>query len=496
MNKFKINSGTMNIIKKISITITSLLFAVAPASAQNKEKCEKPNIIYILADDMGYGDLSCYGQTHFQTPNIDKMAQNGIKFNHFYAGSALCAPSRCSLMTGKHTGHARIRANFAATNNRIALLPEDTTIPELLKSVGYSTGMFGKWGLGELGSEGTPTRKGFDEFFGYINQKHAHFYYYPELQHNEEPYSIPENQNGNRGIYTHDLIHQKAKEYIRQKAKSGNPFFVYLAYTPPHAELDVPEDDLSKFRGKFQETPFPETPSKGYRAQPEPFAAFCGMITRLDRHVGEIIALIDELKLNKNTIIIFTSDNGPHEEGGANPEFFNSNGGLRGIKRDLYDGGIREPMIMKWDGTIKPMQVTNHIAAAYDIMPTICDLVKIPVPAGCDGISFLPLLQGKSQQNKHEYLYWELGENSAFKQAVRIGDFKGVRYGTKKSIEIYNIINDPKESIDLSGSQPDLVAKVTNCFNTAHSEDPNFPMKDIAKSNKKKVAIDPDDNTR
>ena len=475
---------------QLTIGLAASLVSMPALKSKN---IQKPNIIYILADDLGYGDLSCYGQKHFNTPNIDRMAQNGIKFNHFYAGSALSAPSRCSLMTGKHTGHAQIRANFSVSNDRVVLRREDVTIPELLKKAGYNTGMFGKWGLGEMGTQGTPIKKGFDEFFGYINQKDAHFYYYPKLQKNEEDFIIPENQNGNRGVYTQDLIHQKAKEYIRNQAKSGKPFFAYLAYIPPHAELDVPEDDLSKYRGKFTETPFAEAPGKGYRAQPEPFAAFCGMITRLDRQVGEIIALVNELKLNKNTIIVFTSDNGPHEEGGANPEFFNSNGGLRGIKRDLYDGGIRAPMIVKWDGVIKPKQQTNHIAANYDIMPTICEAANIAIPTDCDGYSFLPLLKGKKQATKHKYLYWELGEKSPYKQAVRFGEYKGVRYGTQKPIQIFNIINDPKESTDLASSRPDLVETVSEYFKEAHIDNQNYPMIDSGKSRKKGVASDPDD---
>ena len=470
---------------------------VSPAHAQKQKRnsSDKPNIIYILADDLGYGDLSCYVQQRFETPNLDRMARNGMLFTQNYAGNALSAPSRCCLMTGKHSGHTRIRANFSHDGSRVALLPEDVTIPELLKSAGYATGMFGKWGLGELETEGTPTRKGFDEFFGYINQKHAHFYYFPYLQHNEEQYDIPENQNGRRGVYTHDLIHARAKEYITRQAESGKPFFAYLAYTLPHSELDVPEDDLSKFRGKYPETPFPGSESKGYRPQPEPKAAFMGMITRLDRHVGEILDLVRELGIEKNTIVIFTSDNGPHEEGGADPVFFNSNGGLRGIKRDLFDGGIREPMIVQWKGVVKKGSRTDHMTAFWDVMPTFCELAGVEVPDACDGESFLGVLKGVDEPSADRVFYWELGELGPFRRALRMGDFKAVQYGLSKPVQIYDIVHDRAETRDLAAERPDLVARAQELFEEMHVESPAFPMKDSVKKKKKKptVVFDRDD---
>lgn len=466
-----------------AFTLTTGCFFSLAAHTQSAIQENQPNIIYILADDLGYGDLSCYGQQHFETPNIDRLAAEGIRFTQHYAGSALSAPSRCSLMTGKHTGHSRIRGNFSASNKRINLTEDDVTIPELLKKAGYSTGMFGKWGLGELGTVGTPNKKGFDEFFGYVNQKHAHFYYYPTLQYNEKQYEVKGNQKDSRGQYNHDLIHSKAKEYITNQAKNGAPFFAYLAYTLPHSELDVPEDDLKKFLGKFDETPFLGSESKGYKPQPTPFAAFCAMITRLDRHVGEIMSLVKELEIDDNTLIIFTSDNGPHKEGGADPMFFNSNGSMRGIKRDLYDGGIREPMIVRWKNTISEGQTTDAVTAFWDVMPTLCDIAHIETPKDIDGISFLPVLKGKELPAR-EYLYWELGEKTSFKQAVRMGDYKAVRYGLKNKIEIYDIVEDKSESTDLSNTRQDLVQKAMKIFAEAHMEDPNFPMKDYVKKNK------------
>jgi len=473
------------------IGLTGLMIAVGSGALAEKKSENKPNIIYILADDLGYGDISCYGQKHYSTPNIDRMAAEGMMFTQHYAGSALSAPSRCALMTGMHTGHARIRANFSATDSRVGLKTSDITIPELLKTAGYHTGMFGKWGLGELGTEGTPTRKGFDEFFGYVNQKHAHFYYFPCLQHNEDQVLIPENVQ-HRSVYTHDLIHSKAKEYITEQANAGKPFFAYLAYTLPHSELDVPEDDLSKFRGKFPETPYHESLSKGYRAQSEPKAAFAAMVSRLDRHVGEILSMLKELGIEDNTIVVFTSDNGPHDAGGADPLFFNGNAGMRGIKRDLYEGGISEPMIVKWSGTIKAGAKSDHLSAFWDVMPTLCEIADIETPRHCDGTSFLPTLKGMKQSNDRT-LYWELGEKSLFKQAVRMGNYKAVRYGLKNKVQIYDISKDRKEQNDIATSNPELVAKALELFSSMRHEDLNFPMKDNAKTGRNTKSIDPDD---
>ncbi|MCR5713958.1 MAG: arylsulfatase [Bacteroidales bacterium] len=438
---------------------------------------ERPNIIYIMADDLGYGDLSCYGQRHFQTPNIDSLASRGMRFTQFYAGTAISAPSRCSLMTGKYTGHTRIRDNFSVTNQRVPLHEEDVTIAEKMKEAGYTAGMFGKWGLGELGTTGVPTKQGFDEFFGYINQRDAHSYYPLRLQHNEENIYFSRNENDGRGLYSHDTIHYMAKRFIRRNLEQGQPFVAFLTYTIPHAELTVPEDTLNPFIGRFEENPFIAGPSSTYRTQVNPRAAFAAMVTRLDAHVGEIIQILREFGAEENTIVIFTSDNGPHREGGGDPEFFGSSGGLRGIKADLYEGGIREPMIVCWPGHVAAGTESGFVGAFWDIMPTFCELAGVKAPADCDGISFLPTLRGKTQKN-NRVLYWELRTRGAFKQAVRMGDMKAVRYGTTAPVQIYDLSSDLTESKDLAAERPDLVEKATGYFTSMRTENPDFPMQD------------------
>lgn len=453
--------------------------AVLPlmTGCQANAPAEKPNIIYILADDLGYGDLSCFGQTHFQTPNIDQMASEGMRFTQFYAGTAISAPSRCALMTGKYSGHGRIRDNFSVTNQRVPLLDEDITVAEKLKEQGYTTGMFGKWGLGELGTTGVPTKQGFDEFFGYINQRDAHSYYPLRLQHNEENIEFPGNANGQRQLYSHDTIHYMAKQFIKRQLESKQPFAAFLTYTIPHAELVVPEDTLNPFIGKFEETPFVAGFNSTYKSQTHPKAAFVAMVTRLDQHVGEILALLKEYGADENTIVIFTSDNGPHIEGGADPYFFNSNGGLRGIKADLYEGGIREPMIARWPNHIAAGTESDCVAAFWDVMPTFCELAGAEAPADCDGVSFLPALQGKKYKNDR-VMYWELRTRGAFKQAVRMGDIKAVRYGLTSPVEIYDLSKDASETTDLAAESPEYVEKATSYFATMRTDNPDFPMRD------------------
>ncbi|MCC8089317.1 MAG: arylsulfatase [Rikenellaceae bacterium] len=465
--------------KKI-LGISGIVMATVPlmngCAEVKAEEPPKPNIIYILADDLGYGDLSCYGQQHFQTPNLDRMADEGIKFTQHYAGASMSAPSRCALMTGMHTGHATIRDNFSATRERVPLTPEDVTIAKLFQNEGYSTAMFGKWGLGELNTTGVPTEQGFDKFFGYINQRDAHSYYPVQLQCNTGNVELAENENGQHGIYSHDLIHDKAMKYIREQAESEAPFLVFLTYTLPHAELLVPDDDLMKFVGKFPEVPYPGGQGgERYLPQPYPKAAYAGMVTRLDRNVGELFDLLKELGIDDNTIVMFTSDNGPHQEGGNDPEFFNSSGGLRGIKRSFYEGGIREPMIVRWPEKIQPGTVTDHISAFWDVMPTMCEIAGIGYPDNIDGVSFLPVLKGAEMDDKDHILYWELNEGPRFKQAVRMGDYKAIRHGLENQVEIYNLKNDVAETIDISDSNPELVEQALNYFATMRTDNPNFP---------------------
>lgn len=425
-------------------------------------KKRKPNIIFILADDLGYGDLSCYGQQKFQTPNIDRLATEGKRFTQTYAGSTVCAPSRCSLMTGLHQGHARVRGN---RRGGVPLLPEDTTIAENLQKAGYKTAMFGKWGLGENGSTGAPNSQGFDEFLGYTDQVHAHSYYTDYLWHNDRKITVDKTK------YTHDLFAQAGLDFIRQH--KDEPFFLYLPFTIPHASIEVPEDSLAEFRGKFPDKPWTggKTP---YFLQQTPHAAYAAMVTRMDRDVGRITALLKELKLDEKTLVFFTSDNGPSVEGGSDPQFFQNTAGLRGVKRDLYEGGIRVPMIARWTGKIKAGQTSDQPWAFWDVLPTLAAVAEIDAPKNTDGISVLPTLTGKGKQKQHDYLYWEFYERG-FQQAVRMGDWKGIRLEQGKPIELYNLRADREEKNNVAAENPSVVKQIEDIMRTAHISSPDFP---------------------
>ena len=390
---------------------------LVPACQGQTVQKQKPNIIYILADDLGYGDLSCYGQKHFQTPNIDKMAREGMLFTRHYAGCTVCAPSRSSLMTGLTTGHTPVRGNLEMTEEGQWPLPANTiTIPKLLKEAGYVTGAFGKWGLGYPGSEGDPNKQGFDEFYGFNCQRMAHNYYPDHLWDNQKKETLQGNTGNKFEQYAPELIHKRALQFMERNR--DKPFFMYYPTTIPHAELMVPKEYLEKYRGKFPpEKQFQGTDFGGknfrqgpYGSQPETHAAFAAMVTLLDEKVGEIFAKLKELGLEKNTIVLFSSDNGPHLEGGADPDYFDSNGPLKGYKRDLYEGGIREPMIAWWPGKIKEGSTSDHISAFWDVMPTLNEIAGIKSSGKIDGISFLPTLLGKEGQKNHETLYWEFHE--------------------------------------------------------------------------------------
>ncbi len=448
------------------IALTGLaLFNVLSLTAQHK-----PNIIYILADDLGYGDLSCYGQKHFKTPYIDKLASQGMLFTQHYAGCAVCAPSRSSLMTGLTTGHTPIRGNKSCQPEGQYPLPDQSfTLAEMLKAAGYVTGAFGKWGLGSPGSEGDPNKQGFDQFYGYNCQSLAHNYYPDHLWDNQTKVILNGNSGTESNEYAPALIHQRALQFIeKNKDKS---FFLFYPTTIPHAELVAPEENMNAYRGKF----LPERSYKGvdpgskgfrkgpYRSQKETHAAFAAMVTLLDQQVGEIVARLKELGLDKNTIIIFTSDNGPHLEGGADPDYFDSNGPLKGYKRDLYEGGIREPMIVNWQGKIAAGSKTDLISAFWDIMPTFADIAGVKSPGKIDGISFLPTLLGKPGQRTHESMYWEFHENNG-RQAVREGDWKLVRYNVsipeKITTELYNLKTDPGEENNIAAQNPKIVKEM------------------------------------
>ena len=463
----------MNRFKTILLGLTQIAGLSAIA--------QKPNIIYILADDLGYGDLSCYGQKHFQTPNIDKMAKEGLLFTQHYAGCTVCAPSRSSLMTGLNTGHTPIRGNKEVTEEGQWPLPGKTiTIPKLLKEAGYVTGAFGKWGLGFPGSEGDPNKQGFDIFFGFNCQRLAHNYYPDHLWDNQKKLMLEGNTGDKFTQYAPELIHQRALQFM-EKNKS-HPFFLYYPTTIPHAELMVPKQYLEKFRGKF----VPEKSFKGalpgdkgfregsYGTQPETHATFAAMVTLLDEKVGEIFAKLKELGLEKNTIVLFSSDNGPHLEGGGDPDYFDSNGPLKGYKRDLYEGGIREPMIAWWPGKIKKGSTTDHISAFWDVMPTLVELAGAKMPENIDGISFLPTLLGKDGQKKHESLYWEFHEQNG-RQAVRKDNWKLVRYNVlnpnKTTTELYDLSKDLGENNNVAEKYPEIVKDLMQIL--SHSRVPS-----------------------
>ncbi len=449
----------------------------------------RPNIIYILADDLGYGDLSCYGQTRFSTPHLDQMAAEGMRFTQHYAGSPVCAPSRAALMTGLHTGHALIRGNYETGPKGfgagVELRPADSTLAEVLKKAGYTTGLVGKWGLGVEGTTGEPTRQGFDYSFGFLNQGHAHFFYPEYLWRNGGKVELPGNRNGKREQYVQDLFTEEALTFLEKNKENKQPFFLYLAYTIPHAELLHPDDEvLAQFKGRFPEKPYVK-PSQGkriddslgtYNSQATPRAAFAAMVTRLDQHVGRVLDQLKKLGLDENTIVIFTSDNGPHQEAGADPAFFNSAGPLRGVKRDLYEGGIRVPFIVRWPGTVKAGAVSNHVSAFWDFMPTAAELAGIQAPP-TDGISYLPELLGK-QQPQHPYLYWEFHENKTSSQAIRMGDWKGFRPGPSQPLELYNLQPDAGERQNVAAAHPSVVAQLEEYLQKARTPSGIWRLKD------------------
>ncbi|UCD27798.1 MAG: arylsulfatase [Planctomycetota bacterium] len=420
----------------------------------------KPNIIFILADDLGYGDLGCYGQKQIQTPSIDRLAAEGMRFTDCYAGHTVCAPSRCCLMTGLHTGHALVRGNA-----NMSLRPEDVTVAEILKKAGYKTGIIGKWGLGKADSTGIPNRQGFDEWFGYLGHAHAHNYYPDFLWKNKEKYPL----TGNvvvRGVaikraqYSHDLFTQEALEYINRHR--GHSFFLYLAYTIPHTNNERANIDKE---GNGMEVPSDEPYSD--KDWPQAQKNRAAMITRMDRDIGKIVSLLKELDLDRQTVIFFSSDNGPDKAGGADPAFFDSTGGLKGYKNSPYEGGIRVPMIVYWPGKIRAGVVSDQIWAFWDFLPTAADIAGADPPGNIDGISILPTLLGKKQKS-NDYLYWEF-HRGGFCQAVRMHHWKALRYGMDGPIELYDLSSDIQEVYNIAVKHPDVVARIEEILKTARS---------------------------
>ncbi len=449
----------------------------------------RPNIVLILADDLGYGDVGFNGQRKIKTPHIDRLAEEGMKFTQFYAGTTVCAPSRSVLLSGQHSGRTYIRGNLGVKPEGQLPIPDSmVTIAEVLREAGYTTGAFGKWGLGPVGSSGDPNKQGFDRFYGYNCQTQAHRYYPSHLWDNDQKVLLTE--NGEREFtkqYAPDMIQEKALAFIADAGKENRPFFLFLPYILPHAELIAPEDSLlQQYRGQFQETPFQgedygkDARVGGYASQPYPRAAFAAMVGRLDHYVGQVLDKLKSEGLDRNTLVLFTSDNGPHREGGADPDFFNSGGGFRGYKRDLYEGGIREPFVAWWPGQIQAGSVNPHIGAFWDLMPTFSALAGVSAPANIDGISFVPALLKTGNQGQHDFLYWEFHEGGGA-MAVRKGYWKAVIRNVDEGIqmenlELYRLDRDPKESHDVKERFPKESEELLKLAIRSHERSERFPF--------------------
>jgi arylsulfatase A-like enzyme len=442
------------IISSVFAAVLFCGFLVPKSFAAEKQK---PNIIFILADDLGYGDIGCFGQKLIKTPNIDQLAKQGTRFTQCYAGSTVCAPSRCALMTGQHTGHGRIRGNGNKAEGSV-LQPNDVTVAKILKESGYTTGLIGKWGLGNENTTGEPKRQGFDYSFGYLNQTHAHEYWTDHLFRNGERVAIPPK------TYSHDLFAQEALDFVKREHEK--PFFLYLAFTIPHQKFDPPTDA-------------PYSNEKWSQLDKN----IAAMITRMDHDIGKLMSLLKELNLENDTIVFFTSDNGPREQGAKT---FNSSGPFRGIKRDLYDGGIREPMIVRWSGKVKANATSEQIWAFWDFLPTAAEIAGANAPKNIDGISMLPAFLGKPQKN-HDLLYWEFFERG-FQQAIRMDDWKAVQL-TPGKIELYNLKTDLGEQKNIAAENSKVVKNFETLFKTARTESKDWPVttqqKEPAKKKKK-----------
>jgi arylsulfatase A-like enzyme len=434
----------------------------ASALSFAQQSSRRPNIVFILADDLGYGDLSCYGQERLSTPNIDRIAKQGTRFTQAYAGSTVCAPSRCALMTGRHTGHCRVRGN---RNPEVPLQPEDLTVAEALKKGGYRTGIFGKWGLGYTGTPGVPNKKGFDEFFGYHTQLQAHTYYPHNLYDNQNDFTIAANFGTKSRRYAPDLITERALKFIDDSR--ANPFFLYFASTIPHAN-----NELGRDTGDGMEVPdYGEFASRDW---PNPEKGFAAMMARLDRDVGRVLDKLRETGVENNTVVMFSSDNGPHQEGGHNNKFFRSSGPLRGIKRDLYEGGIRVPFLARWPGVTAAGSVSDQPVAFWDVLPTLAEIGGGAAPSGLDGQSFVPALRGEQLLGERVF-YWEFHEGG-FNRAIRFGEWKAIQFGKEGPIELYDLKSDPGERTDLAASKPEVVATVRKHFANARIDSPYFPV--------------------
>jgi arylsulfatase A len=468
------------------LAIATAAIADVPALASR----ERPNIVLIMADDLGYGELGCYGQRHIQTPRLDELARQGMRFTQFYSGAPVCAPARCVLMTGKHSGRAAIRDNHKPRGlqklrqkyewefpGQQPLPAREVTIAEILQGHGYVTGAMGKWGLGHIGTSGDPNRQGFDLFYGYLCQVHAHNHFPRFLWRNDQKEMLPGNSHTATGeTYSQDKFTEEALRFIR--ASADKPFFLYVPYTIPHLAIQVPEASLAQYAGKIPEAPYEHR--SNYHPHPTPRAAYAAMVSHMDRDIGRIVDLIEELGLSENTIILFTSDNGPTfaRLGGADSDYFNSSGPLRGRKGSVYEGGIRVPLIARWPGKITAGSVAGHSAAFWDLLPTLSVIAGAGVPDNIDGISFVPTLFGDREQEPHEYLYWEF-PSYGYQQAVRAGDWKIVRHNVNRADsewELYDLGEDLAEQRNMASQHPEIVARLARIAEEAHTPSRVFPL--------------------
>lgn len=440
--------------------------------AANARAAERPNIILVMADDLGYRGIGCFGQVKIKTPHIDRIAQEGVRMTQCYAGSHVCQPSRSVLMTGQHTGHTPVRAN----DTRQYLLPEHVTVAEKLKAVGYRTGGFGKWGLGYEGTPGHPNRQGFDRFVGQYLQVHAHFYYPFWIWNNDEKWLLPENSEG-MNSYVNDVIHDAAMEFLRQE--SDQPFFAYLPYIIPHVEVVVPEDSSEPYRGQFPKVSI-QDPRKNYLGSEDGLTDFAGMVSRLDGYVGEVLDLLEERGIADNTLIIFTSDNGGQsggQDGGWTKmtDYFQMNGELRGYKGQFYEGGIRVPFVARWPQRIPAGRTSEHVTGFWDVLPTLCAAADIEGPAEIDGVSILPALTGQGEQATPEYVYWEYPRSNGIERAIRMGNWKAIQHRPDQPVELYDLQADVSESTDVADAHPDVVGQAVQFMDAAHVDQPPHP---------------------
>lgn len=459
---FEPNMPSYQLSKIFSLTIC-LAFIGLLCSA-NGADAQKPNVVYILLDDAGYGDLSCYGQEKFDTPNIDRLAAEGMRFTQHYSGSTVCAPTRCCLMTGVHTGHSYVRGNREVKPEGQSPMPADiVTLPRLMQKAGYVTGAFGKWGLGAPSSPSDPSEH-FDLFYGYNCQREAHTYYPTHLWKNKQKIAF------DGKTHSADVIQEAALNFIR--TNKDKPFFAFLPVTIPHAAMHATEEYIEPFRTKFSQ--FEDKIGKYAGTETKnPIAAFAGMMTQVDAHVGQVLALLEELDLDENTLVMLSSDNGPHKEGGHDPIFFDSNGPLKGHKRDLYEGGVRAPLLARWPGKIAPGAESDLVSAHWDMLPTFCELGGSSIPDGIDGISMVKELMGEAtKQKKHEYLYWEFYERGG-RRAARWGKWKAVQLNVNKNlnapIEIYDLSSDVGEEHNIASEHSDKVEQAKAIFADAHT---------------------------